>query len=209
MPTKKRFKIEKKVREHNRKLRRIQKQDKSKKKGSSKRLIVVPGECPFKDKILAEAATLKENIIQEKLQKKAIIKAERKAKKEVKMQEKRNSSDPHQFKKESSKSESSVSFEDLLKKAQDRGYQFERIEQAKSQGDASLKAFYRQFQQVVIDSDVVIEVLDARDPLGTRSSEAEDAVRQHSDKKLLMVLNKCDLVPPENLQAWMAYLKQT
>jgi nuclear GTP-binding protein len=61
----------------------------------------------------------------------------------------------------------------------------------------------------VNESDVVIEVLDSRDPLGTRSSDAEDAVRSHTDKKLLMVMNKCDLIPPENLQNWIAYLKQT
>lgn len=55
----------------------------------------------------------------------------------------------------------------------------------------------------------MIEVLDARDPLGTRSQEAEEAVRMKSDKKLLMVLNKCDLVPAENLQKWISYLKNT
>ncbi|CAL8110054.1 unnamed protein product [Orchesella dallaii] len=214
MPAKKRYKIEKKVREHNRKLRKIQKTEKFKKKGgSSRRLIIVPGECPFKDKILAEATALKENIKQEKFQRREQIKEDRKAKREKKKEEKRNGSVSTDVQKPSTSGDSgkkvTTTFEDLLKKAQERGYQFEKVEQVKSQGDASLKAFYRQFQQVVNDSDVIIEVLDARDPLGTRNPEAEEAVRMHSDKKLLMILNKCDLVPVENIQKWIAYLKQT
>ncbi len=63
--------------------------------------------------------------------------------------------------------------------------------------------------QVIGDSDVIIQVLDSRDPLGTRSREAEDAVRSHSDKKLILVLNKCDLVPVENLEKWVNYLQGT
>ncbi len=56
---------------------------------------------------------------------------------------------------------------------------------------------------------MIIQVLDSRDPLGTRSREAEDAVRSHSDKKLILVLNKCDLVPVENLEKWVNYLQGT
>lgn len=145
------MKIERKVREHNRKLRKIQKIEKSKKKGSSsKRLIIVPGECPFKDKILAEVATIKENISKEKLQRREVIKAERKEKKKL-LAEKRKGSQNLQGSgggDSNSKSKSGISFEDLMKKAQERGYQFEKIEETKTQGDSSLKAFYRQFQQV-------------------------------------------------------------
>ena len=44
------------------------------------------------------------------------------------------------------------------------------------------------------------QVLDARDPLGSRCREVEQAVMAHSDKRLVLVLNKADLVPRENLQ---------
>ncbi|ODN00022.1 Guanine nucleotide-binding protein-like 3 [Orchesella cincta] len=213
MPAKKRYKIEKKVREHNRKLRKIQKTEKFKKKnGVSRRLVIVPGDCPFKDKILAEAAALKDNIKQEKLVRRELIKEERKVKKEKKQADKKAgvvAESQQQKPATSGERKVAATFEDLLRKAQERGYQFEKVEQVKSTGDASLKAFYRQFQQVVNDSDVIIEVLDARDPLGTRNPEAEEAVRMQSDKKLLMILNKCDLVPAENIQKWIAYLKQT
>jgi len=39
-------------------------------------------------------------------------------------------------------------------------------------------------------------VLDARDPMGTRSRHVEEYMRKHcSHKHLIIVLNKCDLVP--------------
>lgn len=45
--------------------------------------------------------------------------------------------------------------------------------------------------QVIDASDVVIEVLDVRDPLGCRCPELEEAVLQREgNKKLLLVLNK-------------------
>lgn len=57
--------------------------------------------------------------------------------------------------------------------------------------DQSLKAYYREFRKVVEMSDVVLEVLDARDPLGCRCYQVEQAVMAAgSDKKLILVLNK-------------------
>lgn len=76
--------------------------------------------------------------------------------------------------------------------------------------------------QAALDSaDVVVEVLDARDPIGFRSSFLEDLVliEQSADNfskankswhdRLLIVLNKADLVPRETAQAWLAYLRKT
>ncbi len=51
--------------------------------------------------------------------------------------------------------------------------------------------------QVVDAADVVLEILDARDPIGCRSALVERAVLAHPDKKLVLVLNKIDLVPKE------------
>ena len=51
---------------------------------------------------------------------------------------------------------------------------------------------------------MVIEVLDARDPLGSRSRELEQTVlAAGSSKRLVLLLNKADLVPRENLTAWV------
>lgn len=71
----------------------------------------------------------------------------------------------------------------------------------------SRKAFYRELKKVVEESDVVIQVLDARDPEGCRSREIEqDALKQ--GKKVLLVLNKIDLVPAQNARMWQKYLRQ-
>ena len=44
--------------------------------------------------------------------------------------------------------------------------------------------------------DSPFEVLDARDPMGTRSSHIESFMRKEKQHKhLIFVLNKCDLVP--------------
>ena len=51
-------------------------------------------------------------------------------------------------------------------------------------------------------------MLDARDPLGCRSLEVEKAVvAAGSKKRLVLVLNKVDLVPREVVEAWLKYLR--
>lgn len=59
------------------------------------------------------------------------------------------------------------------------------------QSDQSLRAYYREFRRVVEASDVVLEVLDARDPLGCRCLQVENAILSAGpNKKLILVLNK-------------------
>ena len=52
---------------------------------------------------------------------------------------------------------------------------------------------------------IIVMVLDARDPEGTRISDIEDYA-QKNGKKVIMLLNKADLVP--NAAEWQAYLKE-
>ncbi|KAF8610512.1 P-loop containing nucleoside triphosphate hydrolase protein [Ceratobasidium sp. AG-I] len=74
--------------------------------------------------------------------------------------------------------------------------------------DPSLKAYMKEFHKVVELSDVIIQVLDARDPMGCRSPSVEEQVRR-SEKRLVCVVNKIelDLVPKENVEAWLKYLR--
>ncbi|XP_003378997.1 nuclear GTP-binding protein NUG1, partial [Trichinella spiralis] len=60
---------------------------------------------------------------------------------------------------------------------------------------------------VVKRADVILEVLDARDPLGCRSSDIEKMVVENG-KRLVLVLNKIDLIPKENIKKWLAYLRK-
>uniref|UniRef100_A0A3Q3K973 Guanine nucleotide-binding protein-like 3 n=1 Tax=Monopterus albus TaxID=43700 RepID=A0A3Q3K973_MONAL len=162
----KRYKIQKKVREHNRKLKK-----EAKKKGVSKRVKKdpgVPSSAPFKEEVLREAEERRLQIEEEKERK-------RQAKKEERAQ-----------KRKKEKEDASKETEPKAKKAR--------------QSDPL---------QVIDASDVIIEVLDARDPLGFRCPQLEEAVLQREgNKKLLLVLNKIDLVPKENVERWIQCLQQ-
>uniref|UniRef100_A0A3Q4HJ58 Guanine nucleotide-binding protein-like 3 n=1 Tax=Neolamprologus brichardi TaxID=32507 RepID=A0A3Q4HJ58_NEOBR len=166
----KRYKIQKKVREHNRKLRK-----EAKKKGVSKRVkkdIGVPNSAPFKEEILREAEQRRLQIEEEKEKR-------RQAKKEQRAE-----------KRKKEKEAASKEAEPTAKKARkdDSGTQSEK----KPAPDRSSKHFLcAELSKVIDASDVVIEVLDARDPLGCRCPQLEEAVLQRGGtKKLLLVLNK-------------------
>ncbi len=58
-------------------------------------------------------------------------------------------------------------------------------------------------REVIKEAHVVIEVVDARDPVGTRNRKLERLVEEEG-KKLLVVMNKADLVPKE----WAEEYKQ-
>lgn len=73
--------------------------------------------------------------------------------------------------------------------------------------DKSRKAYDKIFKTVVDAADVVLYVLDARDPESTRSRKVEEAVLQAGGKRLILVLNKVDLVPTPVLTQWLNYLK--
>lgn len=76
-------------------------------------------------------------------------------------------------------------------------------------GQNSRRAFLKELRKVVDSADVILHVLDARDPVGTRSSTIEDMVLSASNKRLVLVLNKADLVPREVLVEWLTYLRQS
>lgn len=80
-------------------------------------------------------------------------------------------------------------------------------EEDKSELDKSRKAYDKIFKTVVEASDVVLYVLDARDPEATRSRKVEQAVLQNPGKRLILVLNKVDLIPTNALDQWLNFFK--
>lgn len=76
----------------------------------------------------------------------------------------------------------------------DDGYITSAREAIFSKGQS--KRIWNELYKVIDSSDVVIHVLDARDPLGTRCRSVEKYIKEEAPHKhLIFVLNKCDLVP--------------
>ncbi|XP_036990603.2 guanine nucleotide-binding protein-like 3 isoform X2 [Artibeus jamaicensis] len=181
----KRYKIQKKVREHHRKLRK-----EAKKRGHKKRRkdLGVPNSAPFKEALLREAELRKQRLEELKQQQKLDRHKEQENKRKLKTNSVVEPSNMEPVKEE---------FEQCTAK-----------NKAKPGKQNPKKLYCQELKKVIEASDVVLEVLDARDPLGCRCPQVEEAIVLSGQKKLVLVLNKSDLVPKENLENWLNYLKR-
>lgn len=101
---------------------------------------------------------------------------------------------------------STLSIKDIARQANARGQEFDAsaVEAKADDGirdvvdsvtvggkDNSRKAYYREFRKVLEMADVILEVLDARDPLGCRTRQIERLIMDSAkDKRIILVLNK-------------------
>ncbi|XP_049540118.1 nucleolar GTP-binding protein 2 [Anopheles darlingi] len=71
------------------------------------------------------------------------------------------------------------------------------------------KRIWNELHKVIDSADVLLQVLDARDPMGTRSKYIETFLRKEKPHKhLFFILNKVDLVPIWVTQRWVAILSK-
>ncbi|KAK7863424.1 hypothetical protein R5R35_006503 [Gryllus longicercus] len=193
MPLRKKYKILKKIRQHNRKVRKEAKKN-PKKSGKKDKVLHIPNLCPFKEDMLKEMLQQQKQKEEEKRAKKEALKLERAKKKQ-----------------ETNTFDSLV--EDANKKQENHEQMqdetmFDEEENNIQDKKDNMQKFYKEFRKVIDESNVVLQVLDARDPIGTRSKQVEECVLQFADKRLALVLNKADLIPQENLKKWLKYLRQ-
>ncbi|KAL9254345.1 Guanine nucleotide-binding protein-like NSN1-like protein [Drosera capensis] len=180
---KKKYKIIRKVKEHHKK-----KAKEAKKLGLHKRKKVekdpgIPNDWPFKEEELKALEERRARAVEELEQKKAARK-ERAKKRKLGLIE-----------------NDETSMEDQALGSNDAD---DRVLRGKHGDvkDHSARAFYKELVKVIEASDVILEVLDARDPLGTRCVDMESMVlRSGPDKKLVLLLNKI-------VEKWLKYLRE-
>uniref|UniRef100_A0A671RUW1 Nucleolar GTP-binding protein 2 n=1 Tax=Sinocyclocheilus anshuiensis TaxID=1608454 RepID=A0A671RUW1_9TELE len=91
--------------------------------------------------------------------------------------------------------------------SEDSGVKDEAREEIFKKGQS--KRIWGELYKVIDSSDVIIQVLDARDPMGTRSQSIESYLKKEKSwKHLIFVLNKCDLIPTWVTKRWVAVLSQ-
>lgn len=67
---------------------------------------------------------------------------------------------------------------------------------------------WRQLWRVVERSDVVVQIVDARNPLLFRNLDLEAYAGEFSPpKKCLLLVNKADLLSPEQVEMWREHFK--
>ncbi|MCL7026381.1 hypothetical protein MKW94_009030 [Papaver nudicaule] len=188
VPLKKKHKIIRKVKEHHKKkakeAKKLPNQGKKVEKDPG-----IPNDWPFKEQELKALEARRAKAVEELEQKKA-DRIERRQKR--KLGELDNDDDD--IDKVSSK-QAKIDEESLAVFSKSK--------------DNSDKAFYKELVKVIEASDVILEVLDARDPLGTRCIDMEKLVMKAGpEKHLVLLLNKIDLAPREAVEKWLNYLRE-
>lgn len=86
----------------------------------------------------------------------------------------------------------------------------DRSDGTQSAGQPSRRAYLRELKKVVDAADVILQVLDCRDPVGSRIHPTiENTILSQADKRMVLVLNKIDLVPKQVVGDWLTVLRRS
>jgi len=179
VPLRKKYKILKKVKEHHKK-----KAKEAKKLGKLKKHKVekdpgIPNDWPFKEQELQALEARRARALEEMEQKKELRK-ERAQKRKLGLLE--EDADLKQLANSISNRQDDFAKKSLSSRDASRDGTIH---------DRSDRAFYKELVKVIETSDVILEVLDARDPLGTRCTDMERMVlRAGPEKRLVLLINK-------------------
>lgn len=209
VPLARKYNLQTKVKAHNTKLKKQANKLKSsgvlanRKHKASAASIQIPNAWPHKRELLAELRQKKEQALQEKME----------------ARQRRKAGIPEPV---TSVDTPVASYEQIMAQSVERARQFE----VSTNGTAALqekirtstdgesleiqqtrKKFYEDLVKVTNSADVVLVVLDARDPEACRSEKLETEIRANG-KRLVFVLNKIDLVPAEAVEAWLAFYRK-
>lgn len=178
------YNIEKRVAERRRQVKKQIKKGDTFRQAQKKKDIGIPNDYPFKEKILRELQEARdaENLKKEELR-------------EERRQMQRKMELARRFVETVRKSGQSMAMDVCDEPEEDRPLKVN-----------DKTKYMKDLQKLLEVSDIVIQVLDARDPQNSRSLAVEAQV-VGANKKLILLLNKVDLVPQDVNERWISHLK--
>lgn len=224
------YKIQKRVRQHNKKERR---EERAKMKNGTlssvkrKELMLkkdpgIPNLWPFKEELLRSIEAKKQMALDQKKEAKMLRKEQRKNLLLMQKQELQDKANEENDEDDDENEDEDDDGEDMDEDGDEMDVENESGEEDDEEEDdeeddghdgdkkKQKTQYMRELREVVEMADVLLEVLDARDPEGCRAHELEQMVLNHPSgkKRLVLVLNKIDLVPTKITQLWIKELSK-
>ena len=209
------YKIQKRSKEHE---KRVKKGILKKFSNKRKHVDSIPNAWPYKEDLLLQIKAAKEKMEQIKQAKKEKQREER-AKRKAQQKRMKNGDDDEmeEVDDEENEEDEEESKNQLHNFGKDGVMAMNHFETEEGYelgkntvlGKNSRRAYLKELRKTVEGADVILQVLDARDPLGTASTAVQEMVIAKGTKKLVYILNKADLVPRDVLAGWLAYLRRS
>ncbi|KAJ7047765.1 hypothetical protein C8F04DRAFT_1216975 [Mycena alexandri] len=181
----------------------------------------IPNNFPYKDQILAEIADQRRVAAEEKQRRKDQKKTKKSTDSDVEDEDMADAGSDNENAGDEVFAEvkalglaqgfdgiASLSAKRLNAKLKPREVPFEVVEEEPEEAvPVLINPALPNMKAVLDEADVIIEVLDARDPLPFRSAHLEELAGAKAGQRILLVLNKIDTCPRESVASWATYLR--